>query len=160
MGRWDILRANDVYRRTRRTAALQEGCQFPADDKGKEISPLATFNVQQTGGLAARPGSCCRIGGRTKTDEDMGYDVRVLLSTYGGRGDEPLAGLAVRLRALGAEVRVCAPPDRPERSAHSSEGRQREMRTCPTRGSKEPEASLIRSASAVQRSTAASEVSR
>ena len=62
--------------------------------------------------------------------------------------------------ALGAEVRVCAPPDRAERSAHSSEGRQREMRMCPTRGSTEPEASLIRSASAVQRSTAASEVSR
>jgi len=38
--------------------------------------------------------------------------MRVLLSTYGSRGDvEPLAGLAVRLRALGAEVRVCAPPD-------------------------------------------------
>jgi vancomycin aglycone glucosyltransferase len=28
------------------------------------------------------------------------------------RGDvEPLAGLAVRLQELGAEVRVCAPPD-------------------------------------------------
>ncbi|MDT0268759.1 glycosyltransferase [Streptomyces sp. DSM 44915] len=38
--------------------------------------------------------------------------MRVLLSTYGSRGDvEPVAGLAVRLRALGAEVRVCAPPD-------------------------------------------------
>jgi vancomycin aglycone glucosyltransferase len=38
--------------------------------------------------------------------------VRVLLSTYGSRGDvEPLLGLAVRLRELGAEVRVCAPPD-------------------------------------------------
>jgi vancomycin aglycone glucosyltransferase len=38
--------------------------------------------------------------------------VRVLLSTYGSRGDvEPMVGLAVRLRALGAEVRVCAPPD-------------------------------------------------
>jgi vancomycin aglycone glucosyltransferase len=38
--------------------------------------------------------------------------VRVLLSTYGSRGDvEPLVGLAVRLRALGAQVRVCAPPD-------------------------------------------------
>jgi len=52
--------------------------------------------------------------------------VRVLLSTYGGRGDEPLVGLAVRLRALGAEVRVCAPPDWAERSADSSEGRQRD----------------------------------
>jgi len=38
--------------------------------------------------------------------------VRVLLSTYGSRGDvEPLVALAVQLRALGAEVRVCAPPD-------------------------------------------------
>ncbi|WP_411085924.1 glycosyltransferase [Streptomyces sp. 061-3] len=36
----------------------------------------------------------------------------MLLSTYGSRGDvEPLVGLAVQLRALGAEVRVCAPPD-------------------------------------------------
>jgi vancomycin aglycone glucosyltransferase len=39
--------------------------------------------------------------------------MRVLLTTYGSRGDvEPLAGLAVRLRELGAEVRVCAPPDK------------------------------------------------
>jgi vancomycin aglycone glucosyltransferase len=44
--------------------------------------------------------------------------VRVLLSTDGGRGDvEPLVGLAVRLRALGAEARVCAPPDCAERLA-------------------------------------------
>jgi vancomycin aglycone glucosyltransferase len=38
--------------------------------------------------------------------------MRVLLSTWGSRGDvEPLAALAVRLRELGAEARVCAPPD-------------------------------------------------
>jgi len=38
--------------------------------------------------------------------------MRVLLSTYGTRGDvEPLVALAVRLRALGAEVRMCTPPD-------------------------------------------------
>ena len=38
--------------------------------------------------------------------------MRVLLSAYGSRGGvEPVVGLAVRLRALGAEVRVCAPPD-------------------------------------------------
>ncbi|MFE4797910.1 glycosyltransferase [Streptomyces sp. NPDC056708] len=37
----------------------------------------------------------------------------MLLSTYGSRGDiEPLVGLAVQLQALGAEVRVCAPPDK------------------------------------------------
>ncbi|MFD8003039.1 glycosyltransferase family protein [Streptomyces mirabilis] len=38
--------------------------------------------------------------------------MRVLLSAWGSRGDvEPLAGLAMGLRELGAEVRVCAPPD-------------------------------------------------
>jgi len=95
---------------------------------------------------------------RTKT---WGQDVRVLLSTYGGRGEfGPLVGLAVRLRALGAEVRVCAPPDSAKGPADSSEGRQREMRTCPTRGSTELETPVIRPASAGQRGTAASEVSR
>ena len=44
--------------------------------------------------------------------------MRVLLSTYDSRGGvEPLAGLAVRLRTLGAEVRMCAPPDCAERLA-------------------------------------------
>ncbi|MGW0751387.1 glycosyltransferase [Streptomyces sp. NPDC002587] len=38
--------------------------------------------------------------------------MRVLLSAYDSRGGvEPLVGLAVRLRELGADVRVCAPPD-------------------------------------------------
>ena len=38
--------------------------------------------------------------------------MRVLSSTYGSRGDiGPTAGLAVRLRALGAEARAYAPPD-------------------------------------------------
>jgi vancomycin aglycone glucosyltransferase len=38
--------------------------------------------------------------------------MRVLLSTYGSRGDvEPMVGLSMHLGALGAEVRVCAPPD-------------------------------------------------
>jgi len=39
--------------------------------------------------------------------------VCVLLSAYGSPGGvEPLAGLAVRLRASGAEARVCGPPDK------------------------------------------------
>ncbi len=38
--------------------------------------------------------------------------MRVVLSTYGSRGDvQPLVGLAVLWRALGAEVRVCEPPE-------------------------------------------------
>jgi vancomycin aglycone glucosyltransferase len=44
--------------------------------------------------------------------------VRVLLSTYDSRGGvEPLVALAVRLRELGAQARVCAPPDCAERLA-------------------------------------------
>jgi vancomycin aglycone glucosyltransferase len=47
--------------------------------------------------------------------------MRVLLSTYGGRGDvEPLVGLAVRLREFGADVRVCAPPDWADRLSQFS----------------------------------------
>ena len=38
--------------------------------------------------------------------------MRVLLSTIGSRGDvQPLVALALRLRALGQEVRLCVPPD-------------------------------------------------
>jgi vancomycin aglycone glucosyltransferase len=45
-------------------------------------------------------------------DRARDSEMRVLLSTYGSRGDVgPMVGLAVRSRALGAEVRVCAPPD-------------------------------------------------
>jgi vancomycin aglycone glucosyltransferase len=44
--------------------------------------------------------------------------VRVLLSTYDSRGGvEPLVALGLRLRELGAEVLVCAPPDCAERMA-------------------------------------------
>jgi vancomycin aglycone glucosyltransferase len=46
--------------------------------------------------------------------------MRVLLSTYDSRGGvEPLIGLALGLRALGAEARVCAPPDCAERLAEA-----------------------------------------
>jgi vancomycin aglycone glucosyltransferase len=38
--------------------------------------------------------------------------MRGVLSKYGSRADvKPMAGLAVRLRTLGAQERVCAPPD-------------------------------------------------
>ena len=41
--------------------------------------------------------------------------MRTLLSMYGSGVDfEPMAGLAVHLGALGAPVRVCAPPDSQE----------------------------------------------
>src|SRR5579864_8777461 len=38
--------------------------------------------------------------------------MRVLLSTIGSRGDvQPLVALAVQLKALAHDVRICAPPD-------------------------------------------------
>jgi vancomycin aglycone glucosyltransferase len=37
--------------------------------------------------------------------------MRVLLTMYGARGDIQPVGRAVRVRALGAQVQVCAPPD-------------------------------------------------
>jgi vancomycin aglycone glucosyltransferase len=38
--------------------------------------------------------------------------MRVLMSTYWSRGGvDPMVGLAVKLRALGAEVPLCPPPD-------------------------------------------------
>src|SRR5262249_62222291 len=38
--------------------------------------------------------------------------MRVLLSTIGSRGDvQPLLALALQLRSLGQEVRLCVPPD-------------------------------------------------
>ncbi|MDN5920867.1 MAG: glycosyltransferase [Pseudonocardia sp.] len=44
--------------------------------------------------------------------------MRVLLSTWGSRGDvEPLLALALELRAQGVDVRMCAPPDFAERVA-------------------------------------------
>jgi len=64
------------------------------------------------GGLRQDPGRAAESSAEAGTCENGSREVRVLLSTYRSRGDvEPMVGLAVRLRALGAEVRVCAPPD-------------------------------------------------
>jgi len=68
-------------------------------------------------------------------------------------GAEWAQSMADALRAAGAEVRVCAPPD-------WSGGRHREMRTCRTRGSTLRATPVILPASAGQRSSAASEVWR
>ncbi|MFD5245850.1 glycosyltransferase [Amycolatopsis sp. NPDC058340] len=46
--------------------------------------------------------------------------MRVLITGCGSRGDiEPLVALAVRLRELGAEARMCLPPDYAERCAEA-----------------------------------------
>ena len=79
--------------------------------------PLLTYSAP--GGLRQDPGRAVESPAEARTCGHGSHEVRVLLSTMGSRGDvEPLLGLAVRLRALGAEVRVCAPPD--EKFIHST----------------------------------------
>jgi hypothetical protein len=105
--------------------------------------PLLTYSA--LGGLRQDPGRAAESSAEATICGNEGTTCGCCCrSTYGGCGDvEPVLGLAVRLRP-----------------ADSSEGRQREMGTCPTRGSTEREAPVIRSAGAVRRSTAASEVSQ
>ena len=59
------------------------------------------------------PGSCRILaGGRPEATEIGAAKCAWSLSTYGSRGDvEPIAALAVALKALGVEGREGAPPD-------------------------------------------------
>ncbi len=76
---------------------------------GIHSPPLSTYSAP--GGLPQDPGHAAEWLPGGQNPRKWGREVRVLLSTYDSRGGvEPLVGLAVRLRALGAEVRVCAPP--------------------------------------------------
>src|SRR5262249_10586382 len=94
------------------------GTYATAHKKRKERAypfPLSTYSapggLRQDPGHAAQSSAGARNRGR-KPRKTGGHEMRVLLSTYGSRGDvEPLVGLAAGLRELGAEVRVCAPPD-------------------------------------------------
>src|SRR5215212_2001191 len=97
------------YRRTRRAAASQGGRPSTADDKGKDAtrsSPLPIYTAR--GGLAASPGWWRIIAGRTPEPTDMGVAKCVCrCRPDGSRVDaEPMVGLAVQLRAPGAEVPV------------------------------------------------------
>src|SRR5580700_8992820 len=52
--------------------------------------PLLTYS--RAGGLRQPPGRAAELAAVPGTHEEMGHDVRVLLSADGGRGDEPLVG--------------------------------------------------------------------
>src|SRR5690349_14586104 len=74
----------------------------------KRFSP-GVLRIYRVRGLAGRPGACFRIVTRCNTGS---CERRVLLTTFGSRGDvQPVLALAVAVRALGADARVCAPPD-------------------------------------------------
>ena len=98
---------------------LREKLSVHNGRQGKGVCRLlSTFNIYRSGGLAARPGSYRRIVGRGHNLRKWGARHACVVVDVWGRGDvEPLVGLAVRLRALGAEVRVCAPPDWADRLA-------------------------------------------
>jgi len=84
--------------------------------KGAHSFPLSTYSAP--GGLRQDAGRAAESPAEARTCGNGSREVRVLLSTYDSRGGvEPLVALAVRLRELGAQVRVCAPPDCAERLA-------------------------------------------
>jgi len=111
--------------------------------------------------LRQDPGRAAESGGRTKNGRRHGgHDVRVLLSAYAGRGDEPLVSLAVRVAGAGCGgAGVRARPTGAEAAGRLVRGKATRAEDVPnTRFRQSWRRRLIRSASAVQRSTAASEV--
>src|SRR4029450_4555488 len=65
-----------------------------------------------TASKAASKGTTRRGSKRWRSASNDRSLVRVLLSTIGSRGDvQPLVALALQLRTLGQEVRLCVPPD-------------------------------------------------
>jgi hypothetical protein len=89
------------------------------DEKGKELR--APCHSQ----CIAHRGACgkTRVVRQNLRPKPEPAEIRELRSTcalvdvWVSRDVEPPVGLAVRLRALGAEVRVCAPPDCAEQLA-------------------------------------------
>ena len=67
-------------------------------------SPLSTYSAP--GGLRQDPGQAAESAAGPGADEGMGPRRACVVVDGRGRGDEPLVGPAVRLRAPGAEVRV------------------------------------------------------
>lgn len=73
----------------------------------------------------AHPGACgkTRVVPQTLRSEPAPAEIRGSRNTWAfvdvwvAQRVEPQVGRAVRLRALGAEARVCAPPDRAEQLA-------------------------------------------
>jgi hypothetical protein len=63
------------------------------------------------------PGRVAQSPAEARDLRKSGREVRVLVDVWALRDVEPPVGLAVRLRALGAEARVCAPPDCAEQLA-------------------------------------------
>src|SRR6266511_106977 len=69
---------------------------------------LSIFILSRTGGLAASPGSCRIIAGRGQNLRKWEERNACVVVASGSRGDaEPMVGLAVQSRALGAAAKGC-----------------------------------------------------
>ncbi len=86
--------------------------------KRKESTHSPPFSIYSApGGLRQDPGHAAQWSAGARNCGNGSREVRVLLSAYGSRGDvEPMPGVAVWLRALGAQVRACAPAQAPCRA--------------------------------------------
>jgi hypothetical protein len=121
VGRWSEAHVDD------HAEDFDEGLRDDHDGDGQRVGARfarRSNGRQRQGDLApchfqriAHQGACgkTRVGPQNRRPDQertkgWGHDVRVLLSTDRGRGEEPLVGPALRLRALGAEACVCAPP--------------------------------------------------
>ena len=104
-------------RGTRRLAASRGGCRPQRRIQGKESTHSFLVSAyQRTMGLRQDPGRAAEWPAEARIQGDGSREMRVL--TYDSCGGvESLLGLAVRLGALGSELRVCAPPDCAERLA-------------------------------------------
>jgi hypothetical protein len=78
--------------------------------------PLSTYSAPGT--LRQDPGRAAESPAEARTCGDQGSrSTCALVDVWVSQEVEPPVGLAVRLRALGAQVRVCVPPDCAEQLA-------------------------------------------
>ena len=78
--------------------------------------PLSVYRAP--GGLRQDPGRVAESPAEARTCGNQGFTKPVCFAdVWAALNVEPTVGLAVRLRALGAEMRVCAPPDCAEQLA-------------------------------------------
>ena len=78
--------------------------------------PFSRYSA--SGALRQDPGRAAESPAEARTCGNQGFAKYVcFVDVWVSRDVEPPVGLAVRLRALDAEVRVCAPPDCAEQLA-------------------------------------------
>jgi hypothetical protein len=81
-------------------------CARQPESRGTHSFPLSTYSAP--GDLRQDPGRAAESSAEARTYGNGSREMRVLLSTYGSRGDvEPLVGLAVQLRVTAFGGHCC-----------------------------------------------------